>query len=183
MEKIVEISGMSEDVAGATLLAIGTSLPEVLSGVVGVFVPGAGDTGLGTVVGSLVFNMLVITGSCLYVFPKKHLVLSRSATIRDIFFQVVVILMLIWAFSNKQADVANVFVFLLLYLVYIVVCAQSGHISTVCKCDVDHNELEDDDDYQDVAPTSSEDDGDHGGSPRKSPTRDRSYGLLPKATT
>jgi len=62
MEQIVELSGMSEDIAGATLLAIGTSLPEVLCGAVGVFVPGAGEAGLGTVVGSLIFNMLVITG-------------------------------------------------------------------------------------------------------------------------
>lgn len=146
MEKIVELSQMNEDVAGATLMAIGTSLPEVLSGVIGVFVPGAGDTGLGTVVGSLVFNMLVITGCCVALFPKAHLVLSRSATIRDVTFQVIVIGMLVWAFSDKQADISNVIMFLLLYVVYILVCAQSGTIANACACDATHNQLEDDED-------------------------------------
>lgn len=128
MERIVELSGMNEDVAGATLMAIGTSLPEVLSGAVGVFVPGAGDTGLGCVVGSLVFNMLVITGCCVVVFPRELLELSRAATVRDVSFQVLVVGMLIWAFHNKQADVSNVFCFLLMYIVYILLCANSSHM-------------------------------------------------------
>merc|ERR1719242_2599338 len=64
ISEMVSLFALQEDVAGATLMAIGTSLPELLSGLVGVFVKGASNTGLGTVVGSLVFNLLVITGGC-----------------------------------------------------------------------------------------------------------------------
>jgi sodium/potassium/calcium exchanger 5 len=110
-------------------MAIGTSLPELVSGLVGVFVSGAGDTGLGTVLGSLVFNLLMITGLCILVVPEGTISLSRVATIRDVSCQVVVIGVLCWAFSDQQVDVNNVVVFLCLYLIYIVVCWKSKDIA------------------------------------------------------
>jgi len=110
-------------------MAIGTSLPELLSGLVGVFVPGAGDTGLGTVLGSLVFNLLMITGLCIIVVPEDAICLSRVATIRDVSCQVVVIGMLCWAFSDHQVDINNVVVFLCLYALYILVCWKTENIA------------------------------------------------------
>lgn len=110
-------------------MAIGTSLPELVSGLVGVFVPGAGDTGLGTVLGSLVFNLLMITGLCIIVVPEHAICLDRVATIRDVTCQVVVIGVLCWAFSNQQVDVHNVVVFLCLYALYILVCWKSKDVA------------------------------------------------------
>jgi len=54
-------------------------------------------------------------------------------------FQVVVILMLVWAFSDKQADITNVVMFLLLYLVYILICSQSGTLAHACMVDEEHH--------------------------------------------
>merc|ERR1712129_147904 len=116
-------------------MAIGTSLPELLSGLIGVFVPGAGDTGLGTVLGSLVFNMLMITGLCIIVFPGECIILSKVATVRDVTCQVAVIGVLVWAFSNRQVDVSNVFVFLGLYVLYIIVCWKSKDMSCIAGWD------------------------------------------------
>ncbi|GIY60498.1 hypothetical protein CDAR_428521, partial [Caerostris darwini] len=48
------------DVAGATFMAIGTSSPELYSAVIGSFVT-EGDIGIGTIVGSAVFNILGVT--------------------------------------------------------------------------------------------------------------------------
>lgn len=135
ISRTVDLFQMKEDVAGATLMAIGTSLPELLSGLVGVFVPGAGDTGLGTVLGSLVFNMLVITGLCIIVVPEDILCLSRVATMRDVTCQVVVIGVLCWAFSDQQVDVNNVIVFLCLYVLYILVCWKSKDVASALGCD------------------------------------------------
>jgi len=135
ISRTVDLFQMQEDVAGATLMAIGTSLPELLSGLVGVFVPGAGDTGLGTVLGSLVFNMLMITGLCIIVVPEDVLCLSRVATIRDVTCQVVVIGVLCWAFSDHQVDVKNVAVFLGLYVLYILVCWKSKDVASAVGCD------------------------------------------------
>ncbi|KAL4625056.1 sodium/potassium/calcium exchanger 3-like [Arapaima gigas] len=54
---------LSEDVAGATFMAAGSSAPELFTSVIGVFIT-KGDVGVGTIVGSAVFNVLCIIGIC-----------------------------------------------------------------------------------------------------------------------
>ena len=54
---------MSPDVAGATLMAIGTSSPELFINIIGTFVT-QGDIGVGTIVGSAVFNALAVPACC-----------------------------------------------------------------------------------------------------------------------
>ncbi|TSK22711.1 Ras and Rab interactor 2 [Bagarius yarrelli] len=63
LEKICERLHLSEDVAGATFMAAGSSAPELFTSVIGVFVT-KGDVGVGTIVGSAVFNILCIIGVC-----------------------------------------------------------------------------------------------------------------------
>ncbi|OWK08908.1 hypothetical protein Celaphus_00015487, partial [Cervus elaphus hippelaphus] len=57
LEKICEKLHLSEDVAGATFMAAGSSTPELFASVIGVFIT-HGDVGVGTIVGSAVFNIL-----------------------------------------------------------------------------------------------------------------------------
>ncbi|KAM3605671.1 uncharacterized protein V6R79_002689 [Siganus canaliculatus] len=63
LEKICERLNLSEDVAGATFMAAGSSAPELFTSVIGVFIT-KGDVGVGTIVGSAVFNILCIIGVC-----------------------------------------------------------------------------------------------------------------------
>uniref|UniRef100_A0A8C7XS16 Solute carrier family 24 member 3 n=2 Tax=Oryzias sinensis TaxID=183150 RepID=A0A8C7XS16_9TELE len=63
LEKICEHLQMSEDVAGATFMAAGSSAPELFTSIIGVFIT-KGDVGVGTIVGSAVFNILCIIGVC-----------------------------------------------------------------------------------------------------------------------
>uniref|UniRef100_A0A8C6U5Z3 Sodium/calcium exchanger membrane region domain-containing protein n=1 Tax=Neogobius melanostomus TaxID=47308 RepID=A0A8C6U5Z3_9GOBI len=63
LEKISENLDLSEDVAGATFMAAGSSAPELFTSLIGVFIT-KGDVGVGTIVGSAVFNVLVIIGIC-----------------------------------------------------------------------------------------------------------------------
>uniref|UniRef100_A0A671QRL4 Sodium/potassium/calcium exchanger 4-like n=1 Tax=Sinocyclocheilus anshuiensis TaxID=1608454 RepID=A0A671QRL4_9TELE len=63
LEKICEKLHMSEDVAGATFMAAGSSAPELFASIIGVFIT-HGDVGVGTIVGSAVFNILCIIGVC-----------------------------------------------------------------------------------------------------------------------
>uniref|UniRef100_A0A671NNN3 Sodium/potassium/calcium exchanger 3-like n=1 Tax=Sinocyclocheilus anshuiensis TaxID=1608454 RepID=A0A671NNN3_9TELE len=51
LEKICERLHLSEDVAGATFMAAGSSAPELFTSVIGVFIT-KGDLGVGTIVGS-----------------------------------------------------------------------------------------------------------------------------------
>uniref|UniRef100_A0A673HW49 Sodium/potassium/calcium exchanger 4-like n=1 Tax=Sinocyclocheilus rhinocerous TaxID=307959 RepID=A0A673HW49_9TELE len=63
LEKICEKLNLSEDVAGATFMAAGSSAPELFASVIGVFITHS-DVGVGTIVGSAVFNILCIIGVC-----------------------------------------------------------------------------------------------------------------------
>ncbi|KPM08660.1 Sodium/potassium/calcium exchanger-like protein [Sarcoptes scabiei] len=54
---------LSQDVAGATFMAAGSSAPELFTAILGVFIA-KGDVGTGTIVGSAVFNILFVIGLC-----------------------------------------------------------------------------------------------------------------------
>lgn len=54
---------MKEDVVGATFMAAATSSPELFINCIGTFVT-KGDIGVGTVVGSAVFNILAVPACC-----------------------------------------------------------------------------------------------------------------------
>ena len=63
---IARAFGMSETVIGLTLVAFGTSLPE-LAAVIAAAVRGHGDVALGNVIGSNMFNLLAIIGVASFV--------------------------------------------------------------------------------------------------------------------
>jgi cation:H+ antiporter len=60
--------GVSEQLIGVTVVAIGTSLPELVTSLVAA-VRGQADIGLGNLIGSNVFNLLGIIGVSSAVFP------------------------------------------------------------------------------------------------------------------
>jgi len=63
LELISAALSLSDDVAGATFMAAGSSAPELATAVISIiFKPEPSDEGLGTIVGSAVFNLMVIIG-------------------------------------------------------------------------------------------------------------------------
>ena len=58
---IAENIGISETVLGITIIAIGTSLPELVTSVIAIR-KGHTDIGIGTIVGSNIYNILMILG-------------------------------------------------------------------------------------------------------------------------
>uniref|UniRef100_A0A8C2G0F2 Solute carrier family 24 member 4b n=1 Tax=Cyprinus carpio TaxID=7962 RepID=A0A8C2G0F2_CYPCA len=93
LEKICEKLNLSEDVAGATFMAAGSSAPELFASVIGVFIT-HGDVGVGTIVGSAVFNILCIIGLC-GIFAGQVVLLTWWAVFRDSFFYILSIIALI----------------------------------------------------------------------------------------
>ncbi|KAM4038985.1 sodium/potassium/calcium exchanger 5 isoform 3-T3 [Anomaloglossus baeobatrachus] len=63
LEVISDRLGLSQDVAGATFMAVGSSAPELVTAFLGVFVT-KGDIGVSTIVGSAVYNLLGICAAC-----------------------------------------------------------------------------------------------------------------------
>lgn len=68
---IAEIYGVSQAVIGLTIVAIGTSLPELATSVVAA-VKGEGDIAVGNIVGSNLFNMLGILGLAALINPMEN---------------------------------------------------------------------------------------------------------------
>ena len=64
---------MAEDVQGATLLAVGSSSPELFTAVLGVIFYPDDNPGPGTNVGSAVFNMCIIIGLSAIFAPRSGL--------------------------------------------------------------------------------------------------------------
>ncbi|XP_037947157.1 sodium/calcium exchanger 3-like [Teleopsis dalmanni] len=80
-KQIVVVRVWNETVANLTLMALGSSAPEILLSVIEMFAKKfeAGDLGPGTIVGSAAYNLFVIIALCIVVIPKgevrkiKHL--------------------------------------------------------------------------------------------------------------
>lgn len=117
IDKLTQRLGLSSDAAGATLLAMGSSAPEFFTSLFAVF--GAGDTadiGAGAIVGSAIFNVLVIVGaSSMY----KAVTLQWQPIIRDMVFYILSILMLLYAFSDGFIALAEAALFVGVYAVYV----------------------------------------------------------------
>jgi len=65
---IARVAGVSDEVIGLTLIAFGTSLPELAASVVSAW-RGHAEVALGNVVGSNLFNLLLVIGAVSMVRP------------------------------------------------------------------------------------------------------------------
>jgi cation:H+ antiporter len=67
---LAQSAGISETVIGLTIVAIGTSMPELVTSVIAVR-KGQGDVALGNVIGSNIFNILGILGITALIQPMN----------------------------------------------------------------------------------------------------------------
>ena len=121
LENIAIKLKMSSDVAGATLMAIGSSAPELFIAIIAIIMPsdeagGHVDIGIGTIVGSALFNILVIIGAVAVV---RKTVLSWQPVVRDILFYSITIIILLIAFSDGKISKWDSIIFVVIYVVYI----------------------------------------------------------------
>ncbi|XP_076130600.1 sodium/calcium exchanger 2-like isoform X5 [Alosa pseudoharengus] len=82
---LTKIRIWNETVSNLTLMALGSSAPEILLSVIEVCGHGfeAGELGPGTIVGSAAFNMFVIIGLCVWAIPNED---SRKIKHLRVFF-------------------------------------------------------------------------------------------------
>ncbi|PWA30606.1 hypothetical protein CCH79_00009151 [Gambusia affinis] len=124
MEKICERLHLSEDVAGATFMAAGSSAPELFTSIIGVFIT-KGDVGVGTIVGSAVFNILCIIGVCGF-FAGEAVKLSYWALLRDsIYYTFSIIALIVFIYDEKVCWWESL-VLILMYAVYILIMKFNG---------------------------------------------------------
>jgi len=117
LDVIIEKLAIADDVAGATFMAAGGSAPELFTSVIGVFVS-FDDVGIGTIVGSAVFNILFVIGMCA-IFSKTVLNLTWWPLFRDCTFYSVSLLTLIWFFRDNLIEWYEALTLFLLYIAYV----------------------------------------------------------------
>jgi cation:H+ antiporter len=115
---IARSAGISEAVVGLTLVAIGTSLPEIATSVVAA-IRGHGDIAFGNAVGSNIFNILGIVGVTASVRPID---VPPAFAALDIWVMLgSAILLVIFALTGRRIARSEGVVLLVAYALYVVV--------------------------------------------------------------
>ncbi|KAM8747683.1 sodium/potassium/calcium exchanger 2 isoform 7-T9 [Acanthopagrus schlegelii] len=115
---ITEKLTISDDVAGATFMAAGGSAPELFTSIIGVFISHS-NVGIGTIVGSAVFNILFVIGMCA-IFSKEILNLTWWPLFRDVSFYILDLILLIIFFLDNIISVWESVTLLSCYAAYVI---------------------------------------------------------------
>ncbi|XP_048118131.1 sodium/potassium/calcium exchanger 1-like isoform X1 [Alosa alosa] len=114
---ITDRLAISDDVAGATFMAAGGSAPELFTSLIGVFISHS-NVGIGTIVGSAVFNILFVIGMCA-LFSRTLLHLTWWPLFRDVSFYILSLLLLIVFFLDSTIHWWESVLLLLAYVGYV----------------------------------------------------------------
>ncbi|XP_040892294.1 sodium/potassium/calcium exchanger 2 [Toxotes jaculatrix] len=137
---ITEKLEISDDVAGATFMAAGGSAPELFTSVIGVFISHS-NVGIGTIVGSAVFNILFVIGMCA-LFSKEVLNLTWWPLFRDVSFYIVGLLMLIYFFLDNQITLGESISLLLCYTCYVTFMKFNAKVELLIKSMLGSNQVD-----------------------------------------
>lgn len=116
--------GMSEKLVGLTIVAMGTSLPELVTSVVAAL-KGEEDIALGNILGSNIFNILLIIGVSSAISP---IVVSNNLIFDFVFLIIVTLIIGIMIFTSKSEEKRFgrkegiiLVSFYILYMIYIII--------------------------------------------------------------
>lgn len=157
LEVISEKLDLSEDVAGATFMAAGSSAPELFTAVVGV--AWDSDVGVGTIVGSAVFNILIII-ALTAALAGQVLHLDYRPLLRDSFFYGMSIACFIGFSWDGKITWWESLCLLILYFCYILLMKFNSNLMNLrcwARSSVDVEPLDEETCVTDVEPTKQDD--------------------------
>lgn len=104
-KQVISVRIWNETVSNLTLMALGSSAPEILLSIIEIYAQDfqAGDLGPGTIVGSAAFNLFVIIAICVWVIPSpevkkiKHLRVFCVTMIWSVFAYIWLYAILTWS--------------------------------------------------------------------------------------
>lgn len=107
--------GVSQKLIGLTIVAFGTSLPELVTSIVATR-KGECDLAIGNIVGSNIFNIGIVMGIPLAIFGGINKINFNYV---DVLVMVIcVILLFVFSFKDRKIDRKEGIIFLLLFLAY-----------------------------------------------------------------
>ena len=111
--------GLSEKIIGLTIIAIGTSLPELLTSIIASF-KGNSDIAIGNIIGSNIFNMLLIIGVSSLITDISF----NNSYNFDLIYLITGIIIL-WLFAkippkNKLNKIKGL-IYFILYIIYLII--------------------------------------------------------------
>ncbi|RAU82400.1 calcium/sodium antiporter [Pontibacter arcticus] len=122
--EIAQSFGLSESFIGLTIVAIGTSLPELVTSAIAAYKRNI-DIAVGNVIGSNIFNLLWILGISAVINPLPFSTISNTDILMMIFASTLLIIAM--PIGKKNAiDRWNGVLFLLIYAAYIFYLVQRG---------------------------------------------------------
>jgi len=142
---------LDKDVAGATFMAIGSSAPTLFIAIVSIFfTENASDVGLGTVVGSTIFNTLFIIGVC-SMATSVPLRVSCWPLMRDSFVYSIGTFTLVATVKDRKVFWYEAIIFVFIYLFYIIIMCFNRPLGRIFnkyseQCCGACGEIEEDDD-------------------------------------
>ncbi len=114
-EKIALSLGMSETLVGLTIVAVGTSLPELVTSIVAAR-KGESDIAIGNVVGSNIFNILFVLAASAAISPMN---INTQGLTDMIILMVIMIIAYIFCITNKKVNRPEGIVLSLAYAGYL----------------------------------------------------------------
>lgn len=112
---IAKMFGMSQNLIGLTVVALGTSLPEFVTSVIA-GIKGENEIAIGNIIGSNIFNILMILGISSIISP---IVISFISVIDIMFMIAIGILLYVFVVKSKTLKRYQGIVFVFLYIGYI----------------------------------------------------------------
>jgi cation:H+ antiporter len=108
--------GMSANLVGLTIVAMGTSLPELVTSVIAVR-KGETEIAIGNVIGSNIFNILLVLGLAALIHPMT---VSMLAIIDTIFMTAITILLYIFMKKDNSLTKVHGIIFVVIYFAYLI---------------------------------------------------------------
>jgi len=108
--------GASESFIGITILAFGTSLPELVTSVIAA-IKQKGQMALGTIVGSNIFNLLLILGTTSVITPLRLQGIT-NIDLGVLLLSAILITTSSFIFGKNRISRTNGIIFLLVYIAY-----------------------------------------------------------------
>lgn len=115
-EKIAKMFNVSDKIIGLTIVAIGTSLPELITSVTAALKKNS-DIAIGNIIGSNIFNMLLIIGAAAAISPMNY---NTSYNLQMGILIVATIVLGIFPYTDRKDEmtISNGITYLMLYALY-----------------------------------------------------------------